>query len=233
MFLRNLVMSRTPCSTKSCCASGWETRALVPKQLTEETPDQTRHGPAIVDIAGSQAERKQLAPIIDHQMKLEPIKPADRGFALTGIHSKDAMLPNARCAADGQGGGVDEADPCAGTQLSLQIDGERGQHPRQQLNEVRVTDQLGELRAELDPDILGVKRFEGTVVRLLKEDGDGHDFTGMQLRHTPPALCSCCHYLPLPGRSKLLPELVHRTVNFEYTHGDTSRRQMLFWYLAS
>ena len=27
----------------------------------------------------------------------------------------------------------------------------------------------------------------------------------------------------LPGGSKLPPELVHRTVHFEYTHGDTSR----------
>ena len=39
MFLRSLVMSWTPCSTRSCSASGWERLAPVGEELAEALPD--------------------------------------------------------------------------------------------------------------------------------------------------------------------------------------------------
>jgi len=55
--------------------------ALVAKELAKQHLDQARNGLAVIDIAGCEAEREQLTPIIDHQVQLEAIKPAGGGLA--------------------------------------------------------------------------------------------------------------------------------------------------------
>jgi hypothetical protein len=88
--------------------------------------------------------------------------------------------------------------------------------------EAVVADEPGELGPQVDLHILGVKRLEGPVVRLLKEDGNSHDLTRMQLGGSSSSMRPSRQQFALPGGSKLPPELVHRTVHFEYTHSDTS-----------
>jgi len=207
---------------------------LVAKQFAEKPTNQWGNGPAVVDFTWCEAEREQLAAVIDHQVELEPIEPADRGFASTRIDAKDPVLSNPGCATDRQGGGVDEADPGARAQLGMQVDREWGHDSGQQLNEAIVADEPGELGAQLDLDLLDVKRFEGPVVGLLKEDGNGHDLAGMQLGGSSALPHPCRQLFALPGRGKALPKCVHRTVDFEYTHGDTSRLGLMgIWYVAS
>src|SRR5271165_6436633 len=82
---------------------------------------------------------------------------------------------------------------------------------------------MRELGPQMYLDIVDVKRLEGAVVRLLKEDGNGHDLAGMHPRGSSSSPRPRRQQLALPGGSKVLPELVHRTVHFEYTHGSTSR----------
>lgn len=85
--------------------------AFVAKEASEETPHQTRRRTPVVGVAGSKAQREQLAAVSDDQMPLEPIEPAHRRLAAPGVDPKDAVLRDPRWMADRQRRGVDAADP--------------------------------------------------------------------------------------------------------------------------
>ena len=70
--------------------------APVAEELAEEAPDQAGNGAAVVDVARREAEGEQLAAVVDHQVQLEAVEPADRGLAAARIDAKDAMLADAR-----------------------------------------------------------------------------------------------------------------------------------------
>ena len=130
----------------------------------------------IIDIARSQAERQDLALIIDDQVQLEAIEPADRGLATSSTAVKDAMGVDASVVTDGKGGGVDKADAATLTQLGMQIGHQWNQHGGHQLDKARVAHQDRKLTAQMTVDIFGIVGFEGAVVRLVEQDENGHDF---------------------------------------------------------
>ena len=66
--------------------------------------------------------------------------------------------------------------------------------------------------------ILGVIGFERPVVRLMEQDQNGHDFTGMQVGWAHTLALSRGEQVLLPSRRKLLPKIVYGTKQFEYTH---------------
>src|SRR6185312_4428361 len=194
--------------------------ALVAEEFAEEALDQARHGLAIIHVAWGQTEGEEFPAVVDHQVQLEAVEPADRGLATAGVHPEDAVLVDARIAADRQGGGVHEADAGAIAQLRVRVDGQRHQHPRQQFDEAMVAHELRELRAQVALHLLRVERLEGAVARLLKEDGDGHDLAGMQARRSASVAPSRGHQLALPLRRESLPERVYRAEQFEYTQDE-------------
>ena len=155
--------------------------AFVPKELAHQTFRELRNRMPIIDIARSQAECQDLALIIDDQVQLKAEEPAHRGLAACGTSGKDAVLVNARIAADRERGGVDEADARAAAQLRVQIGHQRNQDGRHQLHEARIADQRGKLAAQVTVNVLGVIGFECPVMGLLKKDEDGHDFAGIHL----------------------------------------------------
>lgn len=93
--------------------------AFVAKEFAEEAANQAGNRPTVIDVPGCQAKGQQLTPVIDHQVELEAIEPAHRGFAPTGIHTKDPMLLDTGIAADRQRGGIDETDAGAGAELGV------------------------------------------------------------------------------------------------------------------
>ena len=97
--------------------------AAVAKETPKQATHQLRHRAAVIDIARREVEGQQLATIIDEQMQLEALEPADRGLAAPCIHPEDAMLGDPRVVTDPQRGGIDEADAGALAQLGVQIDG--------------------------------------------------------------------------------------------------------------
>ena len=139
MFLRSLVMRRTPWLDQELLGQGLGDVALIAEEFAEEATDQAGHRTAVVDVAGSEAEGEQLAAVIDHQVEFEAVEPADRGLAPPRVDAEDAVLPDTGGVADGQGGGVDEADARARAQLGVQVDGERYQVPWHELDEARIT----------------------------------------------------------------------------------------------
>lgn len=66
--------------------------ALIAKEASKELTDEAWNGLAIVGIARSEAQRQQLASIVDHQMQFEAIEPPHRRLAATRVNSKDAVL---------------------------------------------------------------------------------------------------------------------------------------------
>ena len=92
----------------------------------------------IIDVAWGQAERQDLALIIDDQVELEAVKPADRGLATSGTSIKNAMLMDASVVTDGQRGRFDEADARTLTQLRVQVGHQWHQHRGHQLDKARI-----------------------------------------------------------------------------------------------
>ena len=64
---------------------------------------------AIIDVARRQGKGQQLSLVIDDQVELEAIEPADRRLAACCASGKDLMLVDACNVADRKLGGVDEA----------------------------------------------------------------------------------------------------------------------------
>jgi len=64
--------------------------ALVPKELAKGPFDalkQRRDGLAVVDVAAREAEGEQLAALVDDEVELEAVEPAERGLAARGVES--------------------------------------------------------------------------------------------------------------------------------------------------
>ena len=67
--------------------------------------------------------------------------------------------------------------------------------------------------------ILGIIGFERPVVGLMEQDDDGHHFAGIHLGRAQALSLTRRQQGTLPVRRELLPEIVHGTKEFEYTHG--------------
>ena len=80
--------------------------AFITKEFANQACGELRNRVSIIDVPWRQAERQDLALIVDDQVQLEAIKPADRGLATSSTAVKDAMGVDARITADGKGGGV-------------------------------------------------------------------------------------------------------------------------------
>src|SRR5260221_9495905 len=195
--------------------------ALVAEELATEALDaleQGGDGLAVVDVTAGEAEGEQLALIVDHQMQLEAVEPAQRSLAAGRIDGEHAVLWDTGVMGDGQGRGGDEAEAGAPGHLGLQIGDPRQQHTRHEFDEPGIAHQLGELRMQLLRHVLGVIGLESAVMRGLKEDQDGHDLTGMQLARPSALPLARGQHLTVPQRLEADPELVDRAEEFEYTH---------------
>src|SRR5690242_21239113 len=124
----------------------------------------------IIDIARGQAERQDLALIVDDQVQFETVEPANRGLATSGPSIKDAMGMDASVVTDGKGSGVDKADARTLTQLGMQIGHKWDQDGGHQLDKARIAHQDRKLAAQMTVDVLSVVGFEGAVVRLVEQD---------------------------------------------------------------
>src|SRR5260221_11072702 len=123
--------------------------ALVAEELATEALDaleQGGDGLAVVDVTAGEAEGEQLALIVDDQMQLEAVEPAQRSLAAGRIDGEHAVLWDTGGMADGQGGGVDEAEAGAPAHLALQIGDQRQEHTRHDVDEPGKPPQPPELR---------------------------------------------------------------------------------------
>ena len=112
--------------------------AFVAKEFAHQSCGQFGNGMPIIDVAWRQAKGQQLTLIIDHQVQLEAVEPADGGLATCGAAGKHPMLVDAGIVADGKRGGVDEADARATAQLCVQIGHQRHQQRGHQLDEALI-----------------------------------------------------------------------------------------------
>lgn len=154
---------------------------FVAKEFAHEAFRQLGNRMSIIDIAGRQAKGYQLALVIDNQVELEAVKPANRGFATSGSSGKDAVLVDAGVVTDGKGSGVDETDAGAATQVCVQVGDQWHKNRGHQLHEAVIAHQSWELTLQVALHILGVIGFEGSRVGLMEQDNNRHDLTWMQL----------------------------------------------------
>ena len=75
-----------------------------------------------------------------------------------------------------------------------------------------------ELAVQVALHVLGVIGLEGTIVGLLEQDDDGYHFAGAHLPQAHTLSLTRRKQGVVPARSKLLPEIVYGTKEFEYTN---------------
>src|SRR5262249_45915982 len=186
-------------------------------------------GSPIIHVARSEAEGEQLTTIIDHQMQLEAVEPAHRGLATSGVDAEDAVLRDPGGMADGERGGVDEADPRTLPELRVQVNGQGDQIAWHEGHEAGVTQQPRKLLVQVEQDVLGVESLERAIPRLLEEDQNSEDLGGMQPRCAASLACAAAQQFTLPLRFEALPKGGYGAKEVEYTHRDTSSRADGLW----
>lgn len=95
--------------------------ALIAEELAEHLPDQFGDGLPVVCVAGRQAQREQLAAVVDHQMEFEAEEPVDTGLAAAGRPREDFVRMNTPVVADAQRGRVNKGDAGASAFTCLQV----------------------------------------------------------------------------------------------------------------
>ena len=191
--------------------------ALVAKKASEEPTDQVGNWPPIVGVAGREAQREQVATVVDHQMEFAAIEPSHRGLAAPCVHAEDPVLRDPRGMADAERGGVDEADPRTLPQLRVQVNSARYQVTRHEGHKAGITQEGGKLLAQMRLDMLGVEAFEPAIPRLLEENEDREDLGGMESGAASTMSSPRRQQLALPERFKALPKGVHGAIQIEYT----------------
>lgn len=86
---------------------------FVAEQFADQVLGQLRHRRGVIDVAGRQCERDDLAFMIEHQMELEAEEPAKTGFAALGQAGKHLVAVDPTRVTHRQGCAVDvvEARP--------------------------------------------------------------------------------------------------------------------------
>jgi len=192
--------------------------AFIAEEATEKPVNQAMHRTTVVGVARSEAEGQQLGAIVDDEVELEPVEPPDRRLAAACVDTKDPVLLDACRMADGEGGGVDEAQTGTLPLLGVQVDGERHEVAWHEFHEARVAHQVWKLLAQRQLHMLGIEPFAGPIAGLLQEDEDGQDLCWVQSGSAATVSLPRGEQLALPQRFKVLPEGIHRAIQIEYTH---------------
>jgi hypothetical protein len=192
--------------------------APIAEPLTKEPLGQSGHGMAIIYVARRQTEGQQFDTVVDDQMELEAVEPADRRLAASSYSRKDPMAADARILADGEGGRIDEADPRAGPELGLQEGDQRNEVRRHQLDEALITDQVRKLCAQEDLDVVRVVPREVTEMRLMEVNEQSQDLAGMQVSRATAVFGAAGQQGVFPLRAELLPEIIDQAKELEYCH---------------
>ena len=125
------------------------------------------------------------------------------------------MLPDTTVVADSDKGRIDEADAGAASKQAKQLSAQPRENAGHELDEARVTDQIGKLSTEMRLDVLRVKRFEGTVLALVKMDQQGHDFAVTQFACPRSVLCTVNEAFARLFEVSLLTEIIDMAVQFQ------------------
>jgi hypothetical protein len=96
-------------------------------------------------------------------MEFEAGEPPHRRLAAARVDAKDPMLLDARWVADGQRGGVDEADARARSPQCVQVDGERHEEAWHELDKAAVAQGMWKFLAQGELDVLEVEPFESAI----------------------------------------------------------------------
>ena len=95
--------------------------ASVPKELSPESSGESRHGLAVVNMAGRQPKGQQFALVVDDKMSCEAEEPPHGRLAPHGKACEDFMRRNAVIVTRREGRRVDEGNPRAAAFAGVEI----------------------------------------------------------------------------------------------------------------
>ena len=189
--------------------------AFVAKELAPQPFDQSRHGLAVIDIAGRDPDCQQFTAVIDDEMQLDTKEPAHRCLPARCPAIKDLVTVNPSIVTDGERGGIDKGDATPVTAAALQKHTKWFEKRGQQLNEPFVADELGKFSTQVDLHILGVVGLEIPIPGLMKVDHDGHHLAFTQFSRSYPLPLSARQQLLSPHWRKRLPEIIDAAEQFQ------------------
>ena len=134
--------------------------AFVAAQLADQVPGQLRHRRGVIDAAGRQCKRDDLAFMIEHQMQLQAEEPARAGLATVGQAGKHLVAVDAMRMTHRQRRAVDAIDPCPSSHPGEQKDRQGHPYVLGQRNEAGVTGGFGRSGAQRSENDALVERLE-------------------------------------------------------------------------
>ena len=158
-------------------------------------------------------------------MQFEAQKPSDRRLAPRRQAPKDAMLSNTPIVADCQRSGIDKGDNRTHAETGVQIDPQRHNRGREELDKARLADEGRKCTVEMLTHVFRIERFEGALVRLMKQYQDGHHLAQCQFACTMALSRTAQNTVLVPRGFKRLTKIIDSTKEFAYPH-----RGLLFRY---
>ena len=140
--------------------------APVSEELAEDVLGQGLHHRkvSVVDVAGSQHDGDEIAPMVDNEMQFEAVEPSHGCLAACGDSAEGFMAMDAAVVTDLEGRGINKSysvgllEPTAFQKCRERHDGSA-----HKLDEAVVTYKTRKLRTQMWADVFDIKVFEGSV----------------------------------------------------------------------
>ena len=106
-------------------AQGLADVALIAEELAPQVFDHSRHGAAVVHVAGRQVAAEHLTALADDEVELKAVEPAHRGLPPPRRVPKDFVPRDAQVVADRESRGVHERDARTVPEARVEVAPER------------------------------------------------------------------------------------------------------------
>jgi hypothetical protein len=111
----------------------------------------------------------------------------------------------------------------------MQIDTQRKERGREELDEACIADKRGKLAAEMQANLVGIECFEGAVMRLVKQNQNRHNLTQGKLAAAIALFVATHQAVLVLFRLKGLAKVIDSAKEFQYTHGGAPF-STTFWF---
>jgi hypothetical protein len=151
--------------------------ALVPEEFPEDTFVKLHvlERFPVIHIARGKDEIQDLSPVVDYQVELEAVEPADGALPLLRHSLERPVLLLSFYMATAQRGGVNERDARALAQAHhLDEDGQRNANLPLQLHETIIGNSVRKISLHMLLNIKNIEAFQILERPAVKQDQDGH-----------------------------------------------------------
>ena len=211
----------------------------VGEHLSVQVPGEDGPHPLVpvVHACPCEAERYDLPAVVAEDVQLEAVAPAHRALSVVGQPVEHLVEVPADVMADGNHGGIHEADARAVAEAPQVQEHHQGEeHPRHEFDKAVVRYGIGEIGLHVDLDEMHVVMLEVAECAKMVAHHDGHDLALGEPALAVPCTLLCGNWggqreVLAQFLVKILCEFVDNTENFRnFVSGNHGLNSCLILY---